>query len=368
MHSYYSIFFHIKIIKTKYDLMAIFSWFKKDSEKDKEVTQQNVPKVADSLVSSDDQVSVDKSGFLETLKTGLQRTRTNFTTGISRIFLGKKTIDASLLEELETLLITSDVGLDVTKTVIDELTAKIARKELNNVQILYDTLQEILKNILLPCSIPLDIPETTKPYVILLVGVNGSGKTTTIGKLAKQLQIRDKKVMLAAGDTFRAAAIEQLRIWGERNSIEVIAQKHGSDSAAVVYDAFQAAKARNVDVLLADTAGRLHTQNNLMDELKKIKRTLGKIDPTAPHEVLLVLDSTAGQNALNQAKQFNEAVGVTGLCITKLDGTAKGGIIFAIAQQLKLPIRFIGVGEKIDDLKPFAAEDFVKALLSTDTI
>jgi fused signal recognition particle receptor len=329
--------------------MAIFSWFKKD----KATTQQ-----------PSDEISTNDQGLLGSFKTGLQRTRNNLATGLGRIFLGRKTIDASLLEELETLLITADVGLDVTKAVIDELTAKIARKELDNLQVLYEALAAILQNIISPYSLPLAIPDTTKPYVILLVGVNGSGKTTTIGKLAKKLQAGDKKVVLAAGDTFRAAAIEQLKIWGERNAIDVIAQQQGSDSAAVIYDAFEAAKARDADVLLADTAGRLHTQNNLMDKLKKIKRILGKIDSTAPHEVLLVLDATIGQNALNQAKQFYAAIGVTGLCITKLDGTARGGIIFAIAQQLKLPIRFIGIGEGIDDLKPFVAKDFVAALLS----
>jgi fused signal recognition particle receptor len=330
--------------------MAIFSWLKKNNETAQPILNNN-------------QSDSDKS-FFETLKTGLKRTRVNLASGLGRIFLGKKTIDNHLLEELETLLIGADIGLDVTKKVIDELTAKIARQELDNLEVLYGALAAILQSIISPYSLPLEISDTTKPYVILLVGINGSGKTTTIGKLAKKLQEGDKKVVLAAGDTFRAAAIEQLKIWGERNAIDVIAQQQGSDSAAVIYDAFFAAKARNADVLLVDTAGRLHTQNNLMDELKKIKRILGKIDTTAPHEVLLVLDATIGQNALNQAKQFYEAIGVTGLCITKLDGTARGGIIFAIAQQLKLPIRFIGIGEGIDDLKPFIAKDFVDALLA----
>jgi fused signal recognition particle receptor len=234
---------------------------------------------------------------------------------------------------------------------------------LNDVESLLQNLTTQLKNILLPCEKPLILPEDKKPFIILLVGVNGSGKTTTIGKLTKQLQKQGKKVLLAAGDTFRAAAIEQLQVWGERNNIPVIAQQPGADSAAVIFDAMHAAKARNIDVLIADTAGRLHTQHNLMDELKKIKRTIQKIDPTAPHEVLLVIDATIGQNAINQVREFNEAVGVTGLCLTKLDGTAKGGIIFAIAQQFKLPIRFIGIGETIDDLKQFHAEDFVDALL-----
>lgn len=332
--------------------MALFSWVNKN----KGTSPQES--------SNGNGHSESEHGVLHSLKIGLQRTRNNLTSGLGRVFLGKKIIDAQLLEELETVLIAADVGVDVTQAIIKELTAKIARKELDNFQVLYDELMSILLSIVSPCSLPLTIPDTIKPYVILLVGINGSGKTTTIGKLAKQLQAHNKKVMLAAGDTFRAAAIEQLKIWGERNAIDVIAQKQGSDSAAVIYDAILAAKSRHTDVLLVDTAGRLHTQNNLMEELKKIKRIMGKIDPSVPHEVLLVLDATVGQNALNQAKQFNEAIGVTGICITKLDGTARGGIIFAIAQQLKLPIRFIGIGEGIDDLKPFVAENFVSALLS----
>lgn len=313
-----------------------------------------------------EEVAEEKTGFFTRLQKGLKRTRSNLVSGLASIFLGKKIIDQDLLDQLETQLITADIGINVTKQIIDELTKKTARKELNNIEALLQSLANQLQDILLPCEKPLVIQNETKPFVILLVGVNGSGKTTTIGKLTKQLQKEGKKVMLAAGDTFRAAAIEQLQIWGERNNIPVIAQQPGADSAAVIYDALHAAKTRGFDVLIADTAGRLHTQQNLMEELKKIKRTIKKIDPAAPHEILLVLDATIGQNAINQAREFNDAVGVGGICITKLDGTAKGGIIFAIAQQFKLPIRFIGVGESIDDLRPFRAEEFVSALLSED--
>jgi fused signal recognition particle receptor len=245
----------------------------------------------------------------------------------------------------------------------------VARKQLNDVEALFAAMREDMISILEPSSQPLKIPEKTDgPYVILMVGINGVGKTTTIGKLAKQFQQQGKKVMLAAGDTFRAAAVEQLQVWGERNNIPVIAQKTGADSASVIFDGLQAAKARNMDILIADTAGRLHTQSNLMEELKKVKRVMGKVDDTAPHEVMLVLDAGTGQNALQQAQQFQQSVGVSGITLTKLDGTAKGGIIFAIASKTKLPIRYIGVGEKIDDLRPFNATDFVDALLGKEEI
>jgi fused signal recognition particle receptor len=242
------------------------------------------------------------------------------------------------------------------------LTQKLKRNELSDTDAALASLREDMKAMLRPCQQPLVINTEHKPFVVLVVGINGSGKTTTIGKLAKHLQMADAKVMLAAGDTFRAAAIEQLQVWGERNQIPVVAQKANADTAAVIFDALGAAKARDIDVLIADTAGRLHTQSHLMEELKKVKRVLAKLDPTAPHEILLVLDASIGQNAVNQAQQFNAAVGVTGLVLTKLDGTAKGGIIFAIAQQLQIPIRYIGVGEGIDDLRPFDADDFVNAL------
>lgn len=307
------------------------------------------------------EASIDKpKGLFARLKQGLSKTRSTLATGMGNLFLGKKTIDASILEEIETALLTADVGIETTQQLIQPLTQKLARKELNDPVMVQQYLQDEMKALLRPYAKPLTI--TTKPYVILVVGINGSGKTTTIGKLAKHYQQQQKSILLAAGDTFRAAAIEQLQVWGQRNQIPVIAQQPGADTAAVIYDAMEAAKARGVDILLADTAGRLHTQTNLMTELQKVKRVLGKLDPSAPHEILLVLDASLGQNALNQVKQFNEAVGVTGIAITKLDGTAKGGILFAVAKQTQIPIRFIGVGEQIDDLQPFQADEFVEAL------
>lgn len=314
--------------------------------------------------SSDSTQSIEKPGFFARLKQGLKRTHALLVTDITDIFSSSRKIDAALLDELEMRLLTADVGINVTTKIIDSLKVRLKRQENITGELVLATVKQQLCEILLPCEQTLQTRTAQNPFVILFVGINGSGKTTTIGKLAKQLQTEGKKVMLAAGDTFRAAAIEQLQVWGERNSVPVIAQQTGSDSAAVLFDALQSAKSRNIDVLIADTAGRLHTQSNLMDELKKIKRTLQKIDPNAPHEVLLVLDATTGQNALNQATQFHEAIGVSGLCITKLDGTAKGGIIFAIAEKLKLPIRLIGIGESIEDLRPFVAQDFVEALFA----
>lgn len=307
-----------------------------------------------------------KKGFFAGLREGLKRTRSNLTEGLSQLILGKKIIDEELFNELETRLLLADVGIETTQQIIDHLTQQLKRKELKDPQALLTGLKEKLIAIIQPCQQPLVIT-ATKPFVILMVGINGAGKTTTIGKLAKHLQAENHKVLLAAGDTFRAAAVEQLQIWGTRNQIPVIAQPSGSDSASVIYDAMTAAKARQMDVLIADTAGRLHTQQNLMDELKKVKRVMTKLDPAAPHEVLLVLDASIGQNALRQAEHFYQAVGVTGLVITKLDGTAKGGILFAVAEQLKLPIRYIGIGEGIDDLQPFDAEAFVAALLEPDS-
>jgi fused signal recognition particle receptor len=308
----------------------------------------------------------NKRGLFSRLKQGLSRTRSGFTAGLADLTLGKKTIDDALLEEIETLLLTADVGIEATQRIIADLTGRISRKELKDAEALHSALQEDMCRILAPCDVPLEISATHKPYVILMVGVNGAGKTTTIGKLAKRLQAEGRSVMLAAGDTFRAAAVEQLQTWGERNNVPVIAQQSGADSASVIFDALQAAQSRNIDVLIADTAGRLHTQSNLMEELKKVKRVMGKLDTTAPHEVLLVVDAGTGQNALTQAQQFNEAVGLTGITLTKLDGTAKGGVIFAIAQKLQIPIRFIGVGEGIDDLRPFNAEEFVAALFASE--
>lgn len=301
-------------------------------------------------------------GFFARLKAGLTKTRDSFTSGIATLILGKKTLDADLIDLIETQLLTADVGIEATEQLIKNLTQQLARNELTNTEAVLSELKEQMKAILRPCQVALTIPENNAPFVMLVVGINGSGKTTTIGKIAHHLQTEGKSVMLAAGDTFRAAAIEQLQIWGERNHVPVVAQQPGADTAAVIYDALESAKARNTQVLLADTAGRLHTQKNLMEELKKVKRVLRKQDPQAPHETLLILDASIGQNAVNQAKQFHEAIGLTGLAITKFDGTAKGGIIFAIAKQMKLPIRFIGVGEGIDDLRPFNADDFVQAL------
>ncbi|KGM06443.1 Signal recognition particle receptor protein FtsY [Methylophaga thiooxydans] len=308
----------------------------------------------------------EKTGFFGRLKQGLSRTSNKLTEGFASLILGRKTIDDDLLEELETQLITADLGIDATNRIISDLTQRVARKQLSDVEALFDAMRDDMVTILQPSSQPLTVPDKPGPYVILMVGINGVGKTTTIGKLAKQFQQQGKSVMLAAGDTFRAAAVEQLQVWGERNNIPVIAQPKGADSASVIFDALQAAKSRGADILIADTAGRLHTQSNLMEELKKVKRVMGKIDDTAPHEIMLVLDAGTGQNALQQAQQFNDAVGVTGITLTKLDGTAKGGIIFAIADKTGLPIRYIGVGEKIDDLRPFEAADFVDALLGRE--
>jgi fused signal recognition particle receptor len=305
-----------------------------------------------------------KAGFFARLKQGLSKTSASLGEGMASLFLGKKAIDDDLLEEIETRLLTADVGVEATSVIIQSLTQKVARKQLTDSDALYKSLQAELAAMLKPVEQPLVITGQNKPFVILVVGVNGAGKTTTIGKLAKKLQLEGKKVMLAAGDTFRAAAVEQLQVWGERNHIPVIAQHTGADSASVIFDAVQAAKARGIDVLIADTAGRLHTKDNLMEELKKVRRVISKLDADAPHEVLLVLDAGTGQNAINQAKQFNQTVTLTGLALTKLDGTAKGGVIFALAKQFGLPIRYIGVGEGIDDLRTFEAEPFVQALFA----
>jgi len=304
--------------------------------------------------------------MLQRLKQSLKRTRALFTQSLATLFLGKKHIDDELFETLETLLLSSDTGVETTQNIMKHLTTQVSRRELSDPAALFQSLQTLLIDFLQPYVRPLVISTSSKPFVILFIGINGAGKTTTIGKLAKKLQLEHHKVILAAGDTFRAAAVEQLKAWGEKNAIPVIAQGSGSDSAAVIFDALQSANARNADVLLADTAGRLHTQHHLIEELKKIKRVMGKLDPTAPHETLLILDASIGQNGLAQAKQFHEALGVTGLIVTKMDGTAKGGILFSIAQQLKLPIRFIGTGEGIDDLQPFDAKEFVEAILASD--
>lgn len=322
------------------------------------------PDVTEPVVTEPVRSEEAKTGFFARLKQGLAKTSASIGEGMASLFLGKKIIDDELLEDIETRLLTADVGVEATSVIIQRLTQKVARKELADADALYKSLQAELAAMLKPVEQPLKINAQNKPFVILVVGVNGAGKTTTIGKLAKKLQLEGKKVMLAAGDTFRAAAVEQLQVWGERNNIAVIAQHTGADSASVIFDAVQAAKARNIDVLIADTAGRLHTKDNLMEELKKVRRVIGKLDAEAPHEVLLVLDAGTGQNAINQAKQFNQTVELTGLALTKLDGTAKGGVIFALAKQFGLPIRYIGVGEGIDDLRTFEAEPFVQALFA----
>ncbi|POR97889.1 signal recognition particle-docking protein FtsY [Haemophilus influenzae] len=302
-----------------------------------------------------------EGGFFSRLVKGLLKTKQNIGAGFRGFFLGKK-IDDELFEELEEQLLIADIGVPTTSKIIKNLTEHASRKELQDAELLYQQLKVEMANILEPVAKPLVIDNTKKPYVILMVGVNGVGKTTTIGKLARKFQAEGKSVMLAAGDTFRAAAVEQLQVWGERNHIPVVAQSTGSDSASVIFDAMQSAAARNIDILIADTAGRLQNKNNLMDELKKIVRVMKKYDETAPHEIMLTLDAGTGQNAISQAKLFNEAVGLTGISLTKLDGTAKGGVIFAIADQFKLPIRYIGVGEKIEDLREFNAKEFIEAL------
>ncbi|VAX08243.1 Signal recognition particle receptor FtsY [hydrothermal vent metagenome] len=322
--------------------------------------------VQEQVVSTVPAEPTKKPGLFGRLRQGLSRTRSNLTEGIASLALGRKAIDDELLEDIETQLLTADVGVEATQRIIADLTRRISRKELKDADALMVALKEDMAAILEPCSTPLNIEVSSATYVILMIGINGAGKTTTIGKLAKHLQAQGKSVMLAAGDTFRAAAVEQLQAWGERNNIPVIAQQSGADSASVIYDGLEAARARGVDVLIADTAGRLHTQSNLMEELKKIKRVMGKLDAHAPHEVMLVVDGGTGQNALNQAVEFHQAIGLTGISLTKLDGTAKGGVIFAIANKLKLPIRFIGVGEGIDDLRPFNAGEFVAALFGDD--
>lgn len=304
----------------------------------------------------------NKPSTLSRLSNGLRRTRQHLTDGMANLLLGKKQIDDELLEDIETQLLSADVGVDATREIIDQLTEQVSRKQIKDPQSLLDKLQQLLGNMLQVNQQELVIDTDKKPYVILMVGINGAGKTTTIGKLANRLQQQGKKVMLAAGDTFRAAAVEQLQAWGERNDIPVVAQHGGADTAAVIFDTLQSAKAKDIDVVIADTAGRLHTQTNLMAELAKVERVIKKHDETAPHEVMIVLDAGIGQNALQQVKQFQQAITITGVTLTKLDGTAKGGIVFAVGKQTHLPIRFIGVGEQIDDLQVFDAKAFVQAL------
>ncbi|MBO2685611.1 signal recognition particle-docking protein FtsY [Shewanella algae] len=335
------------------------------AEAERLAAEKNQAEQADEEAQPEPQAKPVKEGFFARLKRGLMRTSENIGSGFIGLFRGKK-IDDDLFEELEEQLLIADVGVETTSRLISSLTDHASRKQLKDAEALYELLQQEMLATLEPVSVPLVPDNAAGPFVILMVGVNGVGKTTTIGKLAKQYQREGKSVMLAAGDTFRAAAVEQLQVWGQRNDIPVIAQHTGADSASVLFDALQAAKARNVDVLIADTAGRLQNKSHLMEELKKVVRVMKKLDPDAPHEVMLTLDASTGQNAISQAQLFQEAVGVTGISISKLDGTAKGGVIFAIADKFGIPIRYIGVGEQIDDLRTFNAKDFIEALFSQE--
>ncbi len=333
----------------------MFGFNKRKQKNTSEVATPSVAGPSVETTSAPENTTTDLSHSLE-------KTKRTFSDGLADFFLGKKNIDDSLLDKLETRLLSADVGIDATTTIINELQSGISRKAINDADSLHLKLAEIMKSILQPCEQSLNT-ESAKPFVILVVGINGAGKTTSIGKLANHFKQQGKSVMLAAGDTFRAAAVEQLQAWGQRNNVPVISQGTGADPASVIFDAVASASSKNIDIVIADTAGRLHTQDNLMDELAKIKRVMGKLDATSPHETLIVMDASFGQNALHQAQQFHNSIGLTGMAVTKLDGTAKGGILFSIANTLKLPVRFIGVGEGINDLRPFNAGEFVDALL-----
>ncbi|MED7788192.1 signal recognition particle-docking protein FtsY [Francisella sp. 19X1-34] len=324
--------------------------------------KKNIESSDISPTQSDD----NKKGLFSRLQSGLSKTASKFGGGLSTILMGQKVVDEELLEDIEMQLLTADVGVEATDEIVEHLRDKVARNELQTADKLNEIIQQKLTEIILPCQQPLEVDSEKTPYVILVVGVNGVGKTTTIGKLTKKLQLQGKSVMLAAGDTFRAAAVEQLREWGDRNNTQVVYQHEGADSASVIYDAITSAKSKAVDVVIADTAGRLHNKDNLMQELKKVVKVIKKVDGSAPHEVMLVVDATTGGNALSQAEAFHEIVDLTGITITKLDGTAKGGIVFSIARKLGLPLRFIGVGEKIDDLQVFDAKDFTSALFNSN--
>lgn len=337
----------------------MFSFFKKSSDKPATIVADQPPATSPSLPETAEATPV-KASWGQRLKHGLSRTREQLGRQLSGLFRMGGAIDDALYEELETILLTADVGLEATEALLDQLRIRVKKDKLTDAQQLQSALRDALVSLLTPLEAPLDV-SAHKPFVIMMAGVNGAGKTTTIGKLAKYYQAQGKSVLLAAGDTFRAAAREQLMVWGERNGVSVIAQD-GGDSAAVIFDAIAAARARNIDIVLADTAGRLPTQLHLMEEIRKVKRVIQKSDPLAPHEILLVLDANTGQNAASQVKVFDDALNVTGLVLTKLDGTAKGGVIAAIAKSRPRPIRFIGVGESLDDLRPFVAADFVDAL------
>ncbi|MGX5175503.1 signal recognition particle-docking protein FtsY [Aliikangiella sp. IMCC44653] len=326
-----------------------------------DVTKQTTP-ITQTAEQEAQREPQPKAGLFQRLKQGLSKTRSQFSEGLANLVLGQKEIDEDVLEEVETLLLMADVGVDTTAKIIDDLTDKANRKQLKDTQAMMLRLKELLLQVVEPVQSPLVIPQQDTPFVILMVGVNGVGKTTTIGKLAHQFMAQGKSVMLAAGDTFRAAAVEQLKVWGERNNVPVVAQHTGADSASVIFDAVQAAQARKVDIVIADTAGRLHNKSNLMEELAKVKRVMAKVDAQAPHEIMLVVDAGTGQNALVQAVEFNKSVGLNSVTITKLDGTAKGGVVFALADRLKLPIRYIGVGEAKQDLREFVATDYIDAL------
>ncbi|BAU56827.1 signal recognition particle-docking protein FtsY [Halorhodospira halochloris] len=313
---------------------------------------------------SDDKKSGERRGLMGRLRNGLKRTRSGLTEGLANVFVGRKRLDDEMLEELETRLLSADMGIEAAQTVLDGLIEKLGRSELRDGSVVLEALQDEIAKVLKPVEQPLQIDLSRQPFVILTVGVNGAGKTTTIGKLASRYQQQGYSVMIAAGDTFRAAAVEQLKEWGEQINCPVVAQATGADSASVVYDAYEAARARGVDILIADTAGRLHTQGNLMEELRKIRRVLSRQDSSSPHETLLVLDGGNGQNALAQAEKFGEAVNVSGLAVTKLDGTARGGVLLALAQRLQVPVRYVGVGEGVDDLRTFNAKEFATALAS----
>ena len=343
----------------------MFGFLKRKQKTSQAITAQTETSTSSEVladVSSDVSSEAPAEESAADLSHSLEKTKRTFSDGMADFLLGKKGIDDALLDELETRLISADVGMDATTIIIDELQNSISRKAINDADSLHLKLAEIMKSILQPCEQKLNT-DTAKPFVILVVGINGAGKTTSIGKLAHHLLKQGKSVMLAAGDTFRAAAVEQLQEWGQRNNVPVITQGTGADPASVIFDAVESASSKNIDVIIADTAGRLHTQDNLMDELAKIKRVLAKLDANAPHETLIVMDAGFGQNALNQVQQFHNNIGLTGMVVTKLDGTAKGGILFSIAKTLNLPVRFIGIGEGINDLRPFSASEFVDALL-----